>query len=303
MDLRAVLTIVSMTVCTVGAAYLVNLASSGGSTVTVILLLLVATLLTSVQVGLQYRTDRKEKNDVRDGAVPSGQTGHFFHLKSTTMFVAAWFWTVCVIVTFVLRANPATNRWMRDNVPEWVFGHWFDDWQTSPIGYAVNIAAVVAGLLLGVFGYWRYRKSFVRITGDAIEISRLGRQECDGLPVSVGLFSSKIMIPLARITAIQLGRDDSLFVRYGEDDNTTGIVRVLEPDQESAATGSRCLVITAIEAERITGLVKAALEAINDAHGSMVFPSEVGQAEAPRVRRIPGIRKPGIQQPAGPDDH
>jgi hypothetical protein len=34
-----------MTVCTVGAAYLVNLASSGGPTLTVVLLLVIATLL------------------------------------------------------------------------------------------------------------------------------------------------------------------------------------------------------------------------------------------------------------------
>ncbi|HEY7597739.1 MAG TPA: hypothetical protein VH969_31650 [Actinophytocola sp.] len=282
-----------MTVCTVGAAYLVNLASSGGSTLTVVLLLLLATLLTSVQVGLQYRKDRKEKNDVRDGSAPSDQSGYFFHLKSTGLFLWAWVWTVLVILTFILRANPETNRWMRETLPEWLISNWYGDWYSTPSGYAVNIAAVVAGFLVGVFGYWQYRKSYIRITSDAIEISRLGRQECEGRTASAGFYSSTIRIPLASITAIQIGRDDSMSVRYGENDNTTGTVRILEPDQESSGTGSRCLVITAVEAEKITGVVMAVLEAINDAHGSLVWHSVDEQVAQPRVKRMPGIRQPG----------
>jgi hypothetical protein len=95
------------------------------------------------------------------------------------------------------------------------------------------------------------------------------------------------------VTAIQIGHDESLFVRYSETDNTTGTVRILEPEQDSLVTGPSCLVITAYEAERITGVVTAVCDAIADAHGSVMWAAEDQPAVRPKVRRIPGIRQPG----------
>jgi hypothetical protein len=291
------MTVAGVTVCTVGAAYLVNMASSSGQKTAVAAFLLGAVLLTTLQIALQRRGDVKARASSRAGS-PKAVT-----LRTRKAWYLVW-WGLLFggVIGIVFDQNPElfswAPNWLRPDSTKGIF--FLHQWQ--PFGryqVIVNAVGFAAVFLAGLVEYRWYRLNYIKIDENGIEDCWQEYWRGSQDRFFPGFKNTILTLDWRSVTAVWMDDDGGL---HAESDRPVRSIAgaKLPPSATPVPNGRILRLLTAKENRYPVDLDDALVRFGGKKYGNVIpgWTAPDGGAPAqpappPPVRRTRGIRRPG----------